>query len=561
MHCREASVPITTRRPKRYGDSVENHGLPNHRPRNLGEDNEFRMTLRLRNTLTRSVERVEPSADGRLRMYACGPTVYRYAHVGNLRTFLLADLVRRVVLYHGVPVLAVQNITDVGHLRDERFDRGEDRMLVAAGLEHKSAAEIADAYEAAFHADAALLNLLPAHVFPRATEHIPEMIELAQALVDAGHAYVSDEGNVYYAVASFPGYGALSGNTLDDLRAGHRGDVEPDKRDPADFALWKAAGEGRLLKWPTPRWGEGFPGWHLECSAMALRHLGPRFDVHTGGIDNVFPHHEDEIAQSAPIVDGPPARIWVHGEFLNVGGRKMAKSAGNIERIADVAVRGIDPLAFRYLYLTSRYRHKLEYTGASLAGAAAGLASLRAGLAALGPSPADGPWRAPEPLRAGVAPARPRGTSDRVTGHGDGSAGPVRDRAHAPAAPLSSAGRALHDRFVDALDDDLDLPTALAVIRETLRADLPAEERRWLILDADYVLGLDLGRDPGSTAEERPADDEAPALPPEVRRLIDARAAARAAKDYATADEIRVRLRDLGYTVTDGPDGQSVERR
>jgi cysteinyl-tRNA synthetase len=522
---------------------------------NLGEADEFRMTLHLRNTLTRTVEPVEPADGKRLRMYACGPTVYRYAHVGNLRTFLLADLIRRVVLYHGIPVLAVQNITDVGHLRDERFDRGEDRMLVAAGLEHKSAAEIADAYEAAFHADAALLNLLPAHVFPRATEHIPEMIELAQALVDAGHAYVSDQGNVYYAVSSFPEYGALSGNTLDELRAGHRGEVETDKRDAADFALWKAAGEGRMLKWPTPRWGEGFPGWHLECSAMALRHLGPRFDVHTGGIDNVFPHHEDEIAQSAPIVGGPPARVWAHGEFLNVGGRKMAKSAGNIERIADVADRGIDPLAFRYLCLTSRYRHKLEYTDASLAAAAAGLASLRAGLAALGPAPADGPWIAPVALRAGVAPARPLGTVDGVAGHGDGSAVPLSDRAHAPAAPLSAAGLAFHDRFVGAVDDDLDLPAALALVREALRSALPADERRWLALDADFVLGLDLDR----AVEPRRAGAPV-ALPDDVQAMVDARASARAARDFATADRIRSELGDRGYSVIDGPSGQVVER-
>src|SRR4051794_18238301 len=395
------------------------------------------MTLRLRNTLTRSVETVEPADGQRLRMYACGPTVYRYAHVGNLRTFLLADLIRRVELYHGVPVLAVQNITDVGHLRDERFDRGEDRMLVAAGLEHKTTQEIADAYEAAFHADAALLNLLPAHVYPRATEHIPEMLDLAEQLVDQGHAYVSESGNVYYDVASFPEYGQLSGNTLDALRAGHRGDIEPDKRDSADFALWKAAGEGRQLKWATPRWGEGYPGWHLECSAMALKHLGPRFDVHTGGIDNVFPHHEDEIAQSAPVVGGPPARVWVHGEFLQVGGQKMAKSAGNIERIADLADRGIRPLAFRYLALTSRYRHKLEYTPESLAGAAAGLESLRERLRALGEPPADGPWAAPPPLRAGAAPDRPLGTVEGVSGHGDGERFSLSDRAHAPSVPFS----------------------------------------------------------------------------------------------------------------------------
>ena len=512
------------------------------------------MTLRLRNTLTRSVDPVEPSDGARLRMYSCGPTVYRFAHVGNLRTFLLADLIRRVVLYHGIPVLHVQNITDVGHLRDERFDRGEDRMLVAAGLEHKTAAEIADAYEAAFHADAALLNLLPAHVFPRATEHIPEMIDLAERLVDAGHAYVSDARNVYFAVDSLPSYGSLSGNTLDALRAGHRGEVEGDKRDPADFALWKAAGEGRELKWPTPRWGEGFPGWHLECSAMALRHLGPRFDVHTGGIDNVFPHHEDEIAQSTPIVGAPPARVWVHGEFLQVGGKKMAKSAGNIERIADVAARGIDPLAFRYLCLTSRYRHKLEYTDASLAGAAAGLASLRAGLAALGPSPADGPWAAPGVLRAGAAGDRPIGTDARVAGHGDGSGPEPSDRAHAPTAPLSEAGRTLHDRFVAALDDDLDLPTALAVVREALRSDLPADERRWLVLDADAVLGLDLDR-------VSAAPDSGESVPSDVAALADRRAAARAARDYATADGLRDEMATLGYDVIDGPDGQTLRRR
>ena len=515
------------------------------------------MTLGLRNTLTRAVEAVEPADGARLRMYSCGPTVYRYAHVGNLRTFLLADLIRRAVLYHGIAVLHVQNITDVGHLRDERFDRGEDRMLVAAGLEHKTPAEIADAYEAAFHADAALLNLVPAHVYPRATEHIPEMIELAEQLVDAGHAYVSDGGNVYYSVASFPGYGSLSGNTLDALRAGHRGEVEPDKRDPADFALWKSAGEGRILKWSTPRWGDGYPGWHLECSAMAFRHLGPRFDLHTGGVDNVFPHHEDEIAQSAPIVGGPPARVWVHGEFLNVGGRKMAKSAGNIERIADVAARGIDPLAFRYLCLTSRYRHKLEYTDASLAGAAAGLASLRAGVAALGAAPAAGPWAAPAPLRAGVAADRPVGTVEGTTGNGDGSADALTDQAHAPAAPLSSTGRALHDRFAAAVDDDLDLPTALAVVRETLRADLSPDERRWLILDADFVLGLDLDRSVVGGGEDAGVSAD---LPADVAELVAQRAVARSAGDYPTADALRARLADLGYAVTDGANGQTVTR-
>ena len=232
----------------------------------------------------------------------------------------------------------------------------------------------------------------------------------------------------------------------------------------------------------------------------------------------------------------------------------MAKSAGNIERIADVAARGIDPLAFRYLCLTSRYRHKLEYTDASLAGAAAGLASLRAGLAALGPSPADGPWAAPGVLRAGAAGDRPIGTDARVAGNGDGSGPEPSDRAHAPTAPLSESGRALHDRFVAALDDDLDLPTALAVVREALRSDLPADERRWLVLDADAVLGLDLDR-------VSAAPDSGESVPSDVAALADRRAAARAARDYATADGLRDEMATLGYDVIDGPDGQTLRRR
>lgn len=289
---------------------------------------------------------------------------------------------------------------------------------------------------------------------------------------------------------------------------------------------------------------------------MAMRHLGPTFDIHTGGIDNVFPHHEGEIAQSAPLVGGPPARVWVHGEFLQVGGQKMAKSAGNIERVAELPERGIDPLAFRYLTLTSRYRHRLEYTDASLAGAAAGLASLRSRLATLGPPPLDGPWAAPASLRCGAAPARPIGTASGIAGHGspDAAAYKLGDRAHAPVAPLSAAGRTIHARFVDAIDDDLDLPTALAVVREVVASpDLSPDERRWLVLDADLVLGLDLDRVwSDATETEVPAD---------IGRRVEARTAARAAGDYASADAIRAELADEGWDITDGPDGPTVRAR
>ena len=508
-------------------------------------------TLQLRNTLTRRVEPVEPLEPGRVRMYTCGPTVYRYAHVGNLRSNILADLIRRTLLYHGIDVFHVKNITDVGHLRDEGFDRLADPMLVQAGLEDKTPGEIANAYEAAFHADEALVNILPAHVFPRATEHIPEMVSLAEALEDAGFAYETPEHNVYYSVGAFDGYGRLSGNSLDDLRAGHRSDVEPDKRDPADFALWKAAGPGRLLKWATPRWGEGFPGWHLECSAMAMRYLGPTFDIHTGGIDNVFPHHEDEIAQSTPIVGKVPSRHWVHGEFLLMDGRKMAKSAGNFQRVTELVDRGIDPLAFRYLTLTSRYARKLDYSDRSIEAAAAALGSLRAGLRALGEPPSSGAWAAPPVLVAGAAGDRPEGVADGATGHG-GDPYALIDRASEPAAPLSPDGRAFHDRFVAAIDDDLDMPGALALLRRILASALSGDEKRWLILDADAVLGLDL---------HRVWDDAVSTVPADVEVLVRQRDDARAGRDFATADRLRDQLGELGWDVVDGPDGSTVRRR
>ncbi len=509
------------------------------------------MTLRLRNTLSRRVEAVEPIEPGRVRMYTCGPTVYRYAHVGNLRSYLLADLIRRVLLYHGVDVLHVKNITDVGHLRDERADRGEDRMLAAAGLEGRPPAEIADAYEAAFHADEAAVNILPAHAFPRATDHIDDMVRLTERLVDAGAAYATPAGTVYFSVSALPGYGRLSGNTLDELRAGHRGEVETDKRDPADFALWKSAGEGRLLAWPTPRWGVGFPGWHIECTAMSLRHLGDEFDIHTGGIDNVFPHHEDEIAQATPLTGRPPARVWVHGEHLLMDGHKMAKSAGNFQRITEVSTDGVDPLAFRYLCLTVRHGHKLRYSDASIAGAAVGLASLRARLRELGPPPSDGPWAAPAAWRAGWAGDRPAGRALGPLGHQAVASDAPRliDRAHGPTPPLSQAARRLHERFVGAIDDDLDTPAAVAIVREALRADASNDERRWLVLDADAVFGLDLDLVWAS------AD-----LPVGAEQLIEDRASARAERDYARADALREELLSLGVEVTDRGDGTTEWR-
>ncbi len=289
---------------------------------------------------------------GIVRMYSCGPTVYRYVHVGNLRTFMLPDLLRRSLEYLGYQTEEVMNITDVGHLTDDTFDRGEDKMLVAsARLEKKSPQEIAAYYTKAFMQDAASVNIRPAAHYPRASDFIPQMIELITQLLKKGHAYEVG-GSVYYDIASFPGYGRLSRNTTDKLLAGARGDVDPRKRHPGDFTLWKAAGEHRLQVWPSP-WGPGFPGWHIECSAMSMSLLGDRFDIHTGGADNVFPHHEAEIAQSEGVTGHRVVSLWLHGGLLMLAGsRTAAKSAGNFFRISELEEQGVRPAGFsRYLAL------------------------------------------------------------------------------------------------------------------------------------------------------------------------------------------------------------------
>ncbi|HEX9235660.1 MAG TPA: cysteine--tRNA ligase, partial [Actinomycetota bacterium] len=305
--------------------------------------------MRLYSSLSRQVEEVEP-LDGRtVKIYSCGPTVYRRIHLGNFRSFMLGDLIRRVAQYEGLDAFLVMNITDVGHMTDDITDTGRDKMELAEADESLTAAEIAEKYTRMFLEDGDLLGITRADRYPRATDHIPEMIAIIEGLLEKGHAYVVD-GTVYYDVRSFASYGRLSGNTLDALRAGHRQELEidPNKRDPADFALWKKAGPGRALKWPSP-WGEGFPGWHIECSAMSMKHLGERFDVHTGGNDNKFPHHEDEIAQSEGYAGHPVVSIWVHGGFLRLSGQKIAKSAKNVILVPEIEERGLDPLAFRLL--------------------------------------------------------------------------------------------------------------------------------------------------------------------------------------------------------------------
>jgi len=460
--------------------------------------------LRLTDTRTRQVKEIVPITPGLLKVYACGPTVYRYAHVGNLRTFLLTDLIQRVGQRHKLRVDLVQNITDVGHLEDDTLDQGEDKVLAQARAEGKSAFEVARFYEEQFHADLAALNVYPASAYPRASECIELMLDLIGFLMADGSAYPAPDGSVFFDARSFPSYGALSGNRLDQLRPGHRQEqaVDDAKRFHADWALWKGAGRNRAMVWESP-WGPGFPGWHIECSAMSLHYLGDRIDIHTGGIDLRFPHHEDERAQSNSRVGHEVVQHWVHGEHLLFEGRKMAKSTGNVVLLSDVVARGIDPLAVRLAFLEHRYRQQMNLAWDVLSAADRTLTR----------------WRSR-----------------------------VAEWAEAPSEAM--AGTSVAEAY-QAFDDDLDTATALQVLRRLEKDEQVGPGAKFeTFAHLDALFGLDLAREVG-----RPA--VAAALPEGAAALLAARAAARAAKDFAESDRLRESLATAGVTVTDTKDGQT----
>ena len=466
-----------------------------------------RALLRLANTLGRKVEEVSTRDPGVARMYTCGPTVYRYAHVGNLRSYLMADWIRRMLERHGCRVVHVKNITDVGHMRQEALEQGGDRVILAALEEGKTPREIARFYADAFFRDEAKLNILPAAHYPWATEHVPEMVALIGKLIDRGYAYQAG-GNVYFNVNRFAPYGKLSGNLDQGLLEGVRVEADANKRAPRDFTLWKLAEPGRGMKWPSP-WGEGFPGWHIECSAMSIKYLGECLDIHTGGVDNVFPHHEDEIAQSEAASGRPYVRHWVHGQHLLVDGVKMAKSAGNVFVLDDLTARGFDPLSFRYLCMTVRYHKRMNFTFSALKAAERALTSLRDRVAA---------WKSSAPS------AR-------------------RAREEPPDAPADDR-KAWDDRFWERMDDDLDLPGGLAVLWRMVRSPLPPHAKLSLLLDWDTVLGLDF--------EAVPARAE---LPHGVAARLAERDDLRRRASYERADEFRQAVSSQGFVVRDTPQG------
>jgi len=389
---------------------------------------------------TKSRELKETSAtDGLLTMYCCGPTVYRDAHVGNLRTFMLADLISRVIKLDGVNVTLIQNITDVGHMNDDFVE--DDKMLAQAVLEKISPFEIARKYEKKFHDDLSHLNIGIANVYPRASESIDLMQEMITDLIAKGFAYVGDDKSVYFDAKKFEGYGEISGNKLDSLKPGHRYEYHNDgiKKFHADWALWKAAGDRGEMIWGSP-WGPGFPGWHIECSAMSMKILNQHVDVHIGGIDLRFPHHENERAQSNAVIGREAVDLWVHGEHLLFEGRKMSKSSGNVVLVSDIIARGIDPLALRLCFLENRYRSQMDLTWNSLNAADETLKRWRNKLAT---------W----------------GQSSEIT---------------------------LDSEMQSAFDNDLDTPKVIIRLREIEKSNLA--NKRALFLYADQVLGLDLDR-------------------------------------------------------------------
>jgi cysteinyl-tRNA synthetase len=475
--------------------------------------------MRIYNTLSRRVEAIVPREADTIKMYSCGPTVYRYIHIGNLRTFTMADWIRRAFEYRGYEVLHVKNITDVGHMRQEVVDRGEDKVLAQARKEGKTSRQIAEYYTEAFHEDEGKLNIQPAKVFPRATDHIPEMIEIVQGLLAKGVAYEVN-GNVYFDIKRFPEYGKLSGNQLENMLAGVREGVVEDRHNPEDFPLWKVAEPGREMAWDSP-WGRGFPGWHIECSAMSMKYLGPHFDLHTGGVDNIFPHHEDEIAQSEAYTGQPFANYWIHAQHLLADGQKMAKSTGNAYTRAEIEARGFDAMSLRYFYTTALYRSRLNFTFRALQAAQTALERLHGQAYQLF-------------LQA-----------DR-----DSAFGAEQIRSHP-----------WQERFLREVENDLNMPRAMAVVWAMLADDATSPTTRLrLLLDADRILGFGLQAYLQSDAPRRKQDPRTylAAVPAPVAARVQQRAGLRQQKSYPQADSLRQEIAADGYSLRDTSLGSLV---
>lgn len=463
--------------------------------------------MKLFNSLTREVEEFEPVNPPEVKMYTCGPTVYNYPTIGNWRTYVLSDLLARSLAYLGFQVEYVMNITDVGHLVSDA-DTGEDKLEKGARREGKTAWEVANFYMADFLTGFEKLNMLQPKIFSRATEHIKEQIDLVKRIEEKGMVYQTSDG-IYFDTVEYEKRGNVYGglSNLDQIIEGARVEVNPEKKDPRDFALWKfsPAGVKRDMEWDSP-WGVGFPGWHIECSAMSMKYLGEQLDIHVGGEDLKSTHHPNEIAQSEAVTGKKPfSRFWVHGAFLLVDGGRMGKSLGNAFTLHDVVERGFDPLDLRYFCLSGHYRKQLNFTWEALGGARAALSKLRQLVAG---------WEEP------------------ATGCAE-----------------------FEERFKMAIEDDLNMPEALAVVWEMAKSDYPGSAKKKSILKFDEVLGLGLKNSKTQRIKESKQ------VPDEIKRLLEERERLREEKRFEEADKVRGEIELMGYIVEDFPEGSRVLRK
>lgn len=466
------------------------------------------MDLYLYNTLTLQKEKFIPINPGQVGIYTCGPTVYNFAHLGNLRTYLFEDFLVRTLAYNGYKIKRVMNITDVGHLSGD-MDMGEDKMEKVAQHEGRNAWEIANYYTDAFREDLERLNIALPDIWCKATDNIPEQIALVQILMDKGYAYQTSDG-IYFDTVKFPNYNQLSHLPLEELKEGARVEKNLEKHSPTDFALWKfsPAGAKRQMEWDSP-WGIGFPGWHVECSAMSLKYLGAQRDIHCGGIDHINIHHTNEIAQSEAATGDKFFNYWLHGAFLNVvGGKKMAKNDGDFLTLDNALLKkGLNPLAYRFASLQVHYRKSMEYNEDNLFQAEQGLSALYRQVAALG---------------------QESGVIDEIS----------------------------NQEFWAAINDDLNMPQALAVLFKVLKSTLSNVDKLATVLAFDQVLGLSLGY-VKNKEDDFLIDSE---LPEEVRCLLKDRQQARAEKDWSRSDALRQKLLDGGFLIEDAPEGQKIKR-
>ena len=458
------------------------------------------MDIYFYNTLTKKKEKFEPIQNDEVKIYSCGPTVYKNATIGNMRTNLFQDTLRRVLKYNGYKLKHVMNITDVGHLVSDG-DEGEDKMLKSAREEHKTPLEIAEYYTKLFFADLERLNIEKPEIICKATDHIKEMLELVQKIMERGYAYETSTA-IYFDVSKLDEYGILSGINLEEQKSGARVEIDKEKRNPYDFALWIKAPENHLMKWDSP-WGPSYPGWHIECSAMSTKYLGEVFDIHTGGIDLIPTHHENEIAQSKGACGKIPAHYWMHGEYLLINGGKMSKSLGNVYLLDDIISRGYDPLTYRLFNFSCHYKGKLNFTWEGMNSAAVSLKRLR------------------------------EGYQKHLVGNAEVSDEIIND---------------MENRFHQAINDDLNMPLAMSVVWEAIKYSEKSNKIAKLLEKFDTVLGLKI--------VEKKQEKE---IPQEILELVEQRKQARAEKNWAESDRLRDLIAEKGYNIKDTKDGAQIE--